>query len=435
MFDKHPFAIITDQDKAIVNAIKKEFPNTRHRYCSWHINKHELEHLPSLKARYPGIEEFYREWVKSDTVEEFETRWKVMSCQYKFESRSWIMDMYTQRHHWAEVFLKDCFFAGMTTSGRSESIHSFFDGYVTSNTMLNEFVVQYDNAVKSRRKAEEDEDFRTINSRPVLSSLNPIEAKAGIRYTSNIFEDFQKEWIQATNNLAHETLTKNVEEIIYKVGQLDIEKRYWRTVTFRLSSKVDVTCSCAKFETYGMLCKHILYVLKKKHIETLPDHYILPRWTLDTRYKEDSCSIRMEDIDRESAVSALTLWCVKSNSMKAIEQAKDSLSEIKKLNTLLLNFLEAQTKRKASKETDNRPQDSNVEISVVDMMPQISIRDPSLPAVTKGRPRKACRIKSSLEAPKKKTCSYCKTLGHYITGCPTKKADDALLQKKGRMAC
>nr|XP_043615775.1 protein FAR1-RELATED SEQUENCE 5-like [Erigeron canadensis] len=256
MFDKHPFAIITDQDKAIVNAIKKEFPNTRHRYCSWHINKHELEHLPSLKARYPGIEEFYREWVKNDTVEEFETRWKVMSCQYKFESRSWIMDMYTQRHHWAEVFLKDCFFAGMTTSGRSDSIHSFFDGYVTSNTMLNEFVVQYDNAVKSRRKAEEDEDFRTINSRPVLSSLNPIEAKAGTRYTSNIFEDFQKEWIQATNNLTHETLTKNVEEIIYKVGQLDIEKR----------------------------------------------------WTLDTRYKEDSCSIRMEDIDGESAVSALTLW-------------------------------------------------------------------------------------------------------------------------------
>ena len=71
------------------------------------------------------------------------------------------------------------FFVGMTTSGRSESIHSFFDGFVNSNTMLNEFVIQYDKAVNSRRAAEEDEDFMTMNSRAVLSSVHPIEAKAG----------------------------------------------------------------------------------------------------------------------------------------------------------------------------------------------------------------------------------------------------------------
>ncbi|XP_076933474.1 protein FAR1-RELATED SEQUENCE 7-like [Bidens hawaiensis] len=34
MFDKHPLAIITDQDKAIGNAIKRVFPKTRHRFRS-----------------------------------------------------------------------------------------------------------------------------------------------------------------------------------------------------------------------------------------------------------------------------------------------------------------------------------------------------------------------------------------------------------------
>ena len=68
----------------------------------------------------------------------------------------------------------------MTTSGRSESIHSFFDGFVNSKTMLNEFVIQFDKAVDTRRAAEEDEDFQTINSTPVLSSVHPIEAKAGM---------------------------------------------------------------------------------------------------------------------------------------------------------------------------------------------------------------------------------------------------------------
>ncbi|KAK1425976.1 hypothetical protein QVD17_14643 [Tagetes erecta] len=69
--------------------------------------------------------------------------------------------------------------------------------------MLNEFVIQYDKAVTARRAAEEDEDFKTMNSKPILSSVSLIEAKA---------------------------------------------------------DKIDVTCSCAKFETYGILCKHILYM-------------------------------------------------------------------------------------------------------------------------------------------------------------------------------
>ncbi|KAI3823348.1 hypothetical protein L1987_04783 [Smallanthus sonchifolius] len=55
MFDKYPLAIITDQDKAICNAIKTVFPKTRHRYCSWHMKKHEIEHLRSLKVRYMGL--------------------------------------------------------------------------------------------------------------------------------------------------------------------------------------------------------------------------------------------------------------------------------------------------------------------------------------------------------------------------------------------
>nr|KAJ0191387.1 hypothetical protein LSAT_V11C800445480 [Lactuca sativa] len=120
MFGKYPKAIITDQDKAIGNAIRKVFPKTRHRFCSCHIRKHETEHLRSYVSHYSDFQETHRQWVNSDTIEQFEATW----------------------------------------------------------TMLNELVVQYDKAVESRRAAEEDEDFKTMNSRPVLSSVHPIEAKA-----------------------------------------------------------------------------------------------------------------------------------------------------------------------------------------------------------------------------------------------------------------
>ena len=179
MFTKYPKAIITDQDKAMGNAIKKVFPNTRHRFCDWHIKKHESEHLRPFVTRYSDFQESYKDWVNSDTIEEFESKWEVIRIKYNLENNCWISQMYSQRIHWAKAFLKDIFLAGMTTSGRSESINSFFDGFVNSSTMLNEFVIQYDKAVKSQRAAEEDEDFKIMNSRAVLSSVHPIEAKAG----------------------------------------------------------------------------------------------------------------------------------------------------------------------------------------------------------------------------------------------------------------
>nr|XP_043615944.1 protein FAR1-RELATED SEQUENCE 5-like [Erigeron canadensis] len=318
---------------------------------------HELEHLNQFASRFSDFQESYKRWVKSDTTKEFETQWEVINSKYNLDSSNWMVEMYKLRNFWVEAFFKDIFLAGMTTSQRSESIHSYFDGYVNSNTMLNEFVIQYDKAVDDRRVAEEDEDFQTINTLPVLSSVHPIEAKAGEVYTRKIFEVFKKEWIEATNNLTHETLSKSMEESSYKVGQLNVDKKYWRTVKFCFLNKVDARCSCAMFETHGILCKHILYVMKKKNVETLPDHYILPRWTIASRYRVGSVSI--EDPNSENEVSALTLWCVHNNYTKAVDQTRDSLNEINRLNAFFLKFLEEQMKRKKPTMLENKNKDSN----------------------------------------------------------------------------
>ena len=56
------------------------------------------------------------------------------------EKDSWLLKMYRLRRHWVNAYLKDIFCAGMTTSQRSESINSCFDGFVNANTKLVEFV-------------------------------------------------------------------------------------------------------------------------------------------------------------------------------------------------------------------------------------------------------------------------------------------------------
>ncbi|XP_023773224.1 protein FAR1-RELATED SEQUENCE 7-like [Lactuca sativa] len=309
MFSKYPKAIITDQDKAMGNAIKKVFPNARHRFCAWHIKKHELEHLRPYVALFSDFQESYKECLMSDTIEEFETRWEVIRDKYKLENNCWITDMYNQRVHWAKALLKDIF-----------------------------LVVQYDKAIASRRAAEEDEDFKTMNSRPI--------------------------------------------------------------VTFCLSNKIHVTCSCAKYETCGILCKHSLYVMKKRHVDTLPSHYILPRWTLNARYKVGKRSIRLEEMNNENGVSDYTLCCVRSNFNKVIEQVKDPPSKIENVNNVLIKLLQDQAIRKKPLPVENISQGSYVRMSQVDMTPQLFVRDPLAPTNMKGRPKIASRINSSLEVPK-----------------------------------
>nr|KAJ0194647.1 hypothetical protein LSAT_V11C700365420 [Lactuca sativa] len=224
-------------------------------------------------------------------------------------------------------------FTGVNHHGQSV----LFGGALLENEKEETFVwlfehflkLQYDKAVASRRAVEEDEDFKTMNSRPVLSSRHPIEAKAGECYTR-------------------------------KVG-----KR----------------------------------------------------------------SIGLEEMNNGNGFSAYTLWCVCSNFNKVIEQAKDSPSEIENVNNVLIKLLQDQAIRKKPLPVENVSQGSCVRISQVDMLPQLFVRDPLAPTNMKGRPKIASRIKSSLEVPKKRTCSYCQELGHYATSCSKRKVDESLQEK------
>lgn len=71
------------------------------------------------------------------------------------------------------------YFSGMKSSQKSESMNSFFDGYVNSNTPLSEFIEQYEKAIASRRDAEEKEDLISMTTAPDFTNMHSIEAHAG----------------------------------------------------------------------------------------------------------------------------------------------------------------------------------------------------------------------------------------------------------------
>jgi hypothetical protein len=68
-------------------------------------------------------------------------------------------------------------------------------------------------------------------------------------------------------------------------------------VMFRLED-VTVSCICNRFEQFGLLCRHILFVLRMCDITEFPKQYILRRWT-----REAVPNISARDIVRQKDCS------------------------------------------------------------------------------------------------------------------------------------
>ncbi|PWA94512.1 FAR1 DNA binding domain, Zinc finger, SWIM-type, MULE transposase domain, FHY3/FAR1 family [Artemisia annua] len=41
-------------------------------------------------------------------------------------------------------------------------------------------------------------------------------------------------------------------------------------------------CTCKRFESYGLLCRHIFYVIRLSKVKTFPKKYVLRRWSQDS---------------------------------------------------------------------------------------------------------------------------------------------------------
>ncbi|PWA32064.1 FAR1 DNA binding domain, Zinc finger, SWIM-type, MULE transposase domain, FHY3/FAR1 family [Artemisia annua] len=60
------------------------------------------------------------------------------------------------------------------------------------------------------------------------------------------------------------------------VNGVPIESRYEVEIDL---SDITTSCSCRRFESYGLLCRHIFYVLRLCDINDFPKKYMLKRWS------------------------------------------------------------------------------------------------------------------------------------------------------------
>ncbi|XP_028098978.1 protein FAR-RED IMPAIRED RESPONSE 1-like [Camellia sinensis] len=248
MSDHPPKAIITNQCKAMQKAIEIVFPNTRHRWCLWHIMKKIPEKLKGY-FQYESMKMDLQNAVYDTfTKDEFEMKWKEMIAKFNLYENQWLGVLYDERHRWVSVYVKDIFWVEKEKKADFKSQHKVFD-CLTVYGFEKQFQDAYTNA---KFKEVQAEMKRLVYCQPFL-----------VKEEGSIYTYFVKEAVVVFGKMKH------VDFVVYSN-----------------STEFDVQCMCRLFEFRGIMCAHSLVVLIARCINEVPNKYILPRWrkNLDRGY-------------------------------------------------------------------------------------------------------------------------------------------------------
>ncbi|XP_059654102.1 protein FAR1-RELATED SEQUENCE 9 isoform X2 [Cornus florida] len=281
MSGRAPVSITTDPDRLIQMAVSQVLPETRHRFCKWSMFKETQEKLGHIYQTHPTFEIEFKKCInETETVDEFEPSWDLLLQRYYLMDNEWLLSMYNARHQWVPVYMRDTFFGELSTSEGSDSMNSFFDGYVNAATSTQLLIKQYEKGVTSWHEKELKADYDTTNTTPVLKTPSPMEKQAANLYTRRIFMKFQEELVETLANPATK-IEDSGTITAYRVAKFGEEHKA-HTVRFN-AFEMKANCSCQMFEFSGITCRHILSVFRAKNVLTLPSHYLLKRWTRNAK--------------------------------------------------------------------------------------------------------------------------------------------------------
>ncbi|PIA31367.1 LOW QUALITY PROTEIN: hypothetical protein AQUCO_05000035v1 [Aquilegia coerulea] len=248
--------IITYQDPAITNAIAQTLPKTFHRYCSWHILNKFSEKLDAVKYSV-YYKKFYNCIWHSKSQEEFDLIWLDLVQKSGLQDNKWLESMFQIRLKWK---------------------------YVQEENSLLDFMVQFDRGLQKQRQEALIADNKDVVEKPKLKMFHNILVQMVDIYTKEIFFKFQRELLDSFNykfQIISETDTLR----LYKTQRKNLETDKGRHVSYEKDLD-HVSCSCNKFESMGIPCRHILaYLHKYTDFEKIADEYILKRWSKSTKSK------------------------------------------------------------------------------------------------------------------------------------------------------
>ncbi|XP_078154447.1 protein FAR1-RELATED SEQUENCE 9-like [Carex rostrata] len=279
-----PKSLFTDQNPAAAKAIENVLPDTRHCLCPWHVLKNMESHLGTSNMSRTFQTLFTKCMKGCETEMEFEETWNMMVREYSVHDHSWLNELYEVRQKWCSALHKDAYDGGITSieKAQAESLSNVFNGISDESTCLIDFIIRLDKLVASWRQSEVEEDYQCSQSAPARVIKNSsLLNKAAELYTHKAYKLFEADFLDGNNATSYQETQCGGSLYRFQFMAQGRGSKVW--IVLLDTSTMEVTCSCKKFETMGLLCPHSLNALNLKSVDRIPDRYMLNRWTKDAR--------------------------------------------------------------------------------------------------------------------------------------------------------
>ncbi|XP_021764720.1 protein FAR-RED IMPAIRED RESPONSE 1-like [Chenopodium quinoa] len=208
---------------------------------------------------------------------------------------------------------------------------------------------------------------------------------------------------------------------------VDHEKRKNFDVNFDLAT-YESSCTCRMFESQGVLCRHILFVMKGKSIREIPDSYILYRWRKDVLKKASVIDVALDDASKYDKKKQL-FSDVLSKLFSCVSLTDQSEDDLFNLIRTLSSFEEQMISKNNPENAPSSKEvkDADIQVLVGSNEVDVNVLPPNR-CLNKGYSRSSKRLKSAKEiateekSKKGRTCRACGQSGvsHDSRNCPNK---------------
>ncbi|XP_019198292.1 PREDICTED: protein FAR1-RELATED SEQUENCE 7-like [Ipomoea nil] len=200
-----------------------------------------------------------------------------MVTEFKCHKNSWLGKLYDCREKWCPAFNKDYFSGGILSSQRSETTNHSISRRLSKNAGLCDFYSSFVGVISEWRSKENGEDFRCAQGVPAMM-IDHVKLLSHARevYTIEIYFLFEEQLMKGS--ACHQEIVLNDGcQYKYHVWRPDVDI-IRHEVSFKRIN-LDISCSCKLFSEMGILCCHCLRILDINCVPSIPDKYIMKRWT------------------------------------------------------------------------------------------------------------------------------------------------------------
>ncbi|XP_057806170.1 PKS-NRPS hybrid synthetase cheA-like [Salvia miltiorrhiza] len=271
-----PKVILTDRDLALMNPIKRVFPEATNLLCRWHIMKNVLAHSRKIFRRKKKYEAFMLAWgvlVLSSSENDYAQNLESLDNDYKDYPRilKYIKDTWLipYKERFVAAWTDRVMHFGNLTTNRAESAHATLKRWLGSS------------------QGDFDSSWNTINS---LIELQHTQIRASFEQSLNVVEHNFKP-----------TLFRDLRGLISRKALNEILDESKRANNVG----VDITlCKCIIKSTHGLPCAHEIAECQR-NLCPISISKIHPHWLkLNLEKSQPSCDLFEVSIDDEMK----TIW-------------------------------------------------------------------------------------------------------------------------------